>query len=43
MKLIQILITSYKMLNQAIGYATQHIWCLSQARINLETVVVHNA
>jgi len=23
-------------MNQATGYASQHIWCLSQARINLE-------
>ena len=27
------------LLNQAIGYASQHIWCLSQARINWEGCV----
>jgi len=26
----------WKNVNQATGYATQHIWCLSQARINWE-------
>jgi len=26
----------HRVCNQATGYASQHIWCLSQARINLE-------
>ena len=30
------LITSIAAINQATGYTSQHIWCLSQARINWE-------
>jgi len=33
---IRILLAIITLLNQATGYASQHIWCLSQARINWE-------